>query len=67
MNSKNITTSINTLMEEFESRWGDVSNRLPIVPGKIILSALNKYLQEIDECNNANVQNLSKIIDKKQI
>lgn len=35
-----------TLMKEFESRWEDVLYRLSIVPGKMILSALNKYLQE---------------------
>ena len=34
------------LLEEFEDIWNSLSQRLEIVPGKEILSQLNKYLQE---------------------
>lgn len=34
------------LLEEFEEVWGNLGRRLEIVPGKDILSNLNKYLQD---------------------
>jgi hypothetical protein len=33
------------LLEEFEKMWSDLTTRLEIVPGKEILSQLNKHLQ----------------------
>jgi len=34
------------LMREFESKWIDVLDRILIVPGKLVFSSLNKYIQE---------------------
>ena len=39
------TTISQRLLEEFEQIWGDLSKRLKVVPGKEILSQLNKHLQ----------------------
>lgn len=41
-----IATINQRLLEEFDNVWGNLSSRIAVVPGKDILSYLNKYLQD---------------------
>ena len=53
------STITENLMSEFEKLWNSLDTRLNMVPGKLVLSLLNKHLQE----NYQITITISKIID----
>lgn len=50
------TTIAKTTLKKFEADWGDIGKRLKLVPGKQVLSALNKSLHDLYKVSITSTQ-----------